>query len=188
MKNKINIECSARHCHLTRKDIDFLFGKGYKLTPIKELSQKGQFIAKERVDLMVNNKVIKNIAIILPEREKTQIEISLTDSIFFKKKVYVCLSGNLNKAKSCYLIKDNKKLFVKKGLIVAQNHIHCDLKTAKRLNLKDYQKVNVLVNSDRNIVFNDVVVRVNKDYTFKFHIDTDEANACCNAKYGQIII
>jgi len=41
--NKVIIETSARHVHLTREHLDILFGKGYELTVKKALSQPGQY-------------------------------------------------------------------------------------------------------------------------------------------------
>ena len=39
----ILVEVSARHIHLSRADMDVLFGEGSELHPIKDLSQPGQY-------------------------------------------------------------------------------------------------------------------------------------------------
>ena len=43
MENKVLVETSARHVHLTEEAIAVLFGEGATLTPKKPLSQPGQF-------------------------------------------------------------------------------------------------------------------------------------------------
>ena len=44
----ILVEVSARHVHLTVEDVEKLFGKGYRLTPKKMLSQPGEFLSNGR--------------------------------------------------------------------------------------------------------------------------------------------
>ncbi|HGS9346705.1 TPA: PduL/EutD family phosphate acyltransferase, partial [Clostridioides difficile] len=39
----IEVEASGRHVHLSREDVDKLFGEGYTLTKLKDLSQPGQY-------------------------------------------------------------------------------------------------------------------------------------------------
>jgi acetate kinase len=50
--SSIPIAISARHCHLTQETFAALFGKDAKPTPVKELSQPGQFACEERVNLI----------------------------------------------------------------------------------------------------------------------------------------
>ena len=44
----IPIETSARHIHLCQEDFEKLFGEGQTLTYQADLSQPGQYVAKER--------------------------------------------------------------------------------------------------------------------------------------------
>ena len=48
----VEIEVSARHVHLTQSDFEILFGKGKTMTPKRDLSQPGQYLAAERVDII----------------------------------------------------------------------------------------------------------------------------------------
>lgn len=184
---KIIIETSARHCHLSQKDSDILFGKGYIFKKVRELSQKGQFLTSERVDIEVNGFVLKNLAVLIPLRKETQVEISLTDSKKLKQDINVALSGELKNSVGCSILKNNKQVNIKKGLIVAKNHIHCDLKTAKKLNITEKDKVSVVVKGKRPIVFKDVDIRIDKSFSWRFHIDTDESNACGNSNIGFVV-
>ena len=52
MKKEVLVEISARHVHVTEEDLEKLFGKGYKLTPKKDLSQPGQFACAEKVTVV----------------------------------------------------------------------------------------------------------------------------------------
>ena len=77
---KVLVETSARHIHLTQADLETLFGKDYKLTPKKELSQPGQFACVERVDVVGPKKTLSGVSILGPVRKATQVELSLTDA------------------------------------------------------------------------------------------------------------
>ena len=50
-EEKVLVEVSARHIHLSDADVEALFGPGYKLTVKKELSQPGQFASNEKVTI-----------------------------------------------------------------------------------------------------------------------------------------
>jgi propanediol utilization protein len=174
-KIKIPIEISARHIHLSQKDLDILFGKKYYLKKLKDLSQHGQFAAKEEV-VSVKNKEYK-FRVLGPVRKESQIEISRTGAIDLGLDVPLKLSGDLKKVKSFLEVKGTKGK-VKVKVIVAKRHLHCLPSEAKNLGLKKNQKVKVMVKGERELVFHNVIVRPEEEYNLGCHIDTDEANAC----------
>jgi Propanediol utilization protein len=49
---KLPIALSNRHLHLSQEHIEILFGRGYELTPSKDLSQPGQYACEEKVDIV----------------------------------------------------------------------------------------------------------------------------------------
>ena len=49
---QVPVGVSARHVHLAREHVELLFGRGYRLTPLKNLSQKNQFACAEQVSLI----------------------------------------------------------------------------------------------------------------------------------------
>lgn len=171
---KIPIEVSARHMHISQKDLEKLFGKGYKLRKIKELTQRGDFVCKERI-IIKNGSRELSVRIVGPVRKKTQVELSLTDALYLRVRPVVRKSGDIKFTPGITLVNKKKKLKIKKGVIVALRHIHCNPQEAKEFKLKKY--ASVLIGGDRSLVFNKVRVRVNKDYKLSMHIDTDEANA-----------
>lgn len=177
-KHLIPIEPSGRHVHLKREDIDILFGKDYQLTISKELSQPGQYQYKERVMLIGPKNVIKNVSILGPPRDRSQAEVSRTDALSLGVNPPLRESGNLEGAASIYISGKKGVVEIVEGLIVAKAHIHMTPNDAKNMKIKDGDRVNIRVKSDRPIIFEDVLVRVNKNYKLNMHIDYDEANAC----------
>ena len=76
----ILIETSARHVHVTQETLELLFGKGASLTNRRDLSQPGQFVSFERVNIIGPKGEIKNVSILGPVRSADQVEISLSDA------------------------------------------------------------------------------------------------------------
>lgn len=175
---KVIIETSARHVHVTKEDLETLFGKGYTLTPKKDLSQPGQFACAERVTLVGPKNELKNVSILGPERNATQVEVSLTDARTLGVTALVRESGDIEGTEGITLVGPAGQVTLTKGVIAAKRHIHLDPKTAEEFSLSDKQIVNVEVKTeDRSLVFGDVVIRVSASYAPAMHIDTDESNA-----------
>ena len=78
-KRPIPVAISARHVHLTQQTVEALFGAGHQLTPLKPLSQPGQFAAEEQVTLVGPKRRIERVRVLGPTRGKDQVEISRTD-------------------------------------------------------------------------------------------------------------
>lgn len=176
------VEASGRHVHLSRKHIDALFGTGYQLTKIKELSQPGQFVSKERVTLVGPKGMFQNVVILGPERAEPQVEISLTDARSIGVNPPVRESGDIEGTPGIILLNGEKSICLEKGLIIAKRHIHMTPEDAARNNVCNHQLVKVKVNSSRPLIFDDVVVRVSPKFATYMHIDYDEANACGHQK------
>mgnify|MGYP000950767677 FL=1 len=178
MKNQVLIETSARHIHLSREDLDTLFGEGYELTNKKDLSQPGQFACFERVDVVGPKKTIKGVTILGPVRPATQVELSMTDARSIGITAPVRESGDIAGSAGCKLIGPKGEVEIKEGVIIAKRHIHMTPKDAEEFGLKDKDVVSVKVDTDeRSLIFGDVVVRVSDKFSLAMHIDTDEANA-----------
>ena len=175
---EILVEASARHVHLTEEDIETLFGKGYKLTPVKKLTQVGQFACKERVTLIGPKNIYRNVAILGPARKETQVELSMTDARFLGVKAPVRMSGDLRDAADIIIATDNEAITAKGSAIVAQNHIHMTPAQAKQWCFTDGEEVSVKMSTERPLTFDGVVVRVSETAGLAMHIDFDEANAC----------
>lgn len=181
----IPIEISNRHVHLSKKDLEKLFGKGYELKKIRELSQPGQFAAEEKIKLVFNNKEIDNVRVLGPVRDKTQVEILKTDADFLGLNVPVRDSGDLEKSGSITIVGSDGSVNLEEGVIIAKRHLHISEEEAKILNVKDKDIVSVEIENKRGIKFNNVLVRCGKEHKLALHLDTDEGNAAGIDKFAE---
>lgn len=175
--NMIPVGVSARHVHLSREDLNTLFGDGYELTVYRPLSQPEQYAANEKVNLVGPRGRLDGVRILGPVRSKTQVEISMTDAIKLGIRPPVRDSGAIEGSESLTIEGPNGVVTIEKGAILAQRHIHLSPDAAKELDVTDKQIVSVKTTGPRSLVFNNVLCRVSPSFTREFHIDTDEANA-----------
>ena len=188
------VETSARHIHLSREAVDVLFGKGYELTKKKDLSQPGQYACAEKLTVVGPKGTLK-ASILGPTRPASQVEISLTDARSIGVTAPIRESGDIAGSGACKLVNPDTgaELELSEGVIAAKRHIHLTPEAAADLGVADKEIVNVKVSSDseRSVIFGDVVVRVSEKFAPAMHIDTDEANACynanCAAVFGTIV-
>jgi propanediol utilization protein len=190
--SKVIIEISGHHCHVSRKDLDILYGKGYKLTPIKNLSQRNHFASKETVTIKVGNNKIEDIRILGPVRKYTQVEISLTEAYELKIKPPIIECTRPTRPNGCTMteIIGPKGKIRRCAIINPWRHFHIDPKTAKKLGLKDEQLVSVKTSGKRSVTFHNILVRIDPSFQPRIHLDTDEANAAALSQgtKGELII
>lgn len=173
----IPIGVSNRHAHLSREDLDILFGPGYELTHAKDLKQPGQYASNEKINIRGPKGEIKNVRVLGPLRDKTQVEISLTDGFTLGVKPPIRESGKLEDSSSIEIIGPKGSVKKPNGVIAASRHIHMPTEIAKKLNLKDKDIVDVEVPGIRRGVLGNVLIRVSDNYELEMHLDTDESNA-----------
>lgn len=187
---KVLVETSARHIHVSAKDLAILFGEGAELTAKKDLSQPGQFACNERVGVVGPKGELKSVTILGPVRPETQLEISLTDARSIGIAAPVRESGNVAGTPGCTLVGPAGTVEIPYGVIAAKRHIHLTPEAAAEFGVADKQIVQVAVTSEeRSLTFGDVVVRVSASFAPAMHIDTDESNAAGLSGYveGEII-
>lgn len=172
----VELEASGRHVHLTREAALNLFG--HPLTPLKELSQPGQFVANERVSLITPKGRIDRVAVLGPERKDCQVELSKTDCVVLGLDAPIRASGDITGSPGLTLANGERTLRLRQGVIVAKRHIHMTPEDAAARKLTDGQTVKLRTLSSRPLVFEDVTVRVSPEYRTYAHLDFDEANAC----------
>ncbi|MBC3797453.1 phosphate propanoyltransferase [Acetobacterium paludosum] len=183
MERKVPIGLSNKHIHLSQTDLEALFGKGYQLTPMKDLSQPGQFACEEKVDV-VGPKGKQTMRILGPVRPETQIEVSIGDGFVLGLKVPIRNSGDIDGTPGVKIVGPAGEIEIGKGVLVAGRHIHMSPDEAKTYNLKDKDVVSVKLDGPRGLTFDNVLVRVNPNYLLDMHIDVEEGNAA-GAKNGQ---
>ena len=172
----VPLEASGRHVHITAGQAQILFG--HDLTPDRPLSQPGQFLSKERVTVKGPKGEFQNVAVLGPERKGAQVEISLTDARSLGLKPPVRLSGDTAESPGCTLIGPCGSVELRSGVIAAKRHIHLTPADASRFGVTDKQVVQLQTFTARPAVFEDVTVRISKDFAAAVHLDYDEANAC----------
>lgn len=190
MQNKVLIETSARHLHLTTADLATLFGEGYELTFKKALSQPGQFASNEKVEIIGPKKSLGMLSVLGPVRPATQVEISMTDAHSIGIQPMVRESGDLAGTPGCRLVGPKGEIELKEGVIVAKRHIHFTPEDGEKFGVKDKQIVSLKIDTDgRSLVFGDVICRVSPTAGTACHLDTDEANAagCSGEVFGEVI-
>ena len=178
MSKEFLVEVSARHVHVTKETLETLFGAGYELTPIKDLSQPGQFACKEQLTIIGPSlRPIEGVRVLGPVRKESQVEISRTDSFTLKVKPPVRESGDIKGSAPITIVGPKGIVTLKEGCIIANRHIHMSLEDGERFGIKDNEYVDIDAFGERKTRFFDVQVRVHKDFRLEMHLDTDDANA-----------
>ena len=185
----VQVEVSARHVHLTDQDVEVLFGKGAVLHEKRPLSQKGQYLSEERVTLIGPKGKKERVAVLGPVRSATQVELSVSDCVSLGVKAPLRESGDVEGSGPITIEGPAGSISITQGTIVAHNHIHVPTDVARMLDLKDKEHVSVKILSERPVTFEDVSIRVSDAFTFRMHIDFDEANAASVSGFtlGKII-
>jgi len=181
----IPVGVSNRHFHLAQAEVEILFGSGYQLTRLRDISQKGQFAANETLTAVGPKGKIEKIRIVGPTRGKTQLEISRSDAVLLGIDPPVRYSSDLANSAGVRLLGPKSELHLKEGVIIAQRHIHMSPTDAKNFGVKDRERVVVAPvtkmaasNSEaRTVIFDNVLIRVHESFVLDFHLDLDEANA-----------
>lgn len=182
---QVPIGVSARHIHLSKEHIQLLFGSNYELQVLKELSQPGQFAAKETVTVIAPKGQIEKVRILGPARSRSQLEISRTDAFTLGIDPPVRESGHIQGTPGIKVVGPVGEAELEEGVIVAARHIHFHTDDAIRWGITDKQKLTVRVEGERAVTFEQVIARVSDQYALDMHIDTDEANAA-GVKTGDI--
>jgi len=176
---EVVVNISARHCHLTKGDVDILFGPGYQLTSMKRLYQDTDFAANETVAVVgPRQRMIPGVRILGPCRKFSQVELAFTDAISLGIDVPVRLSGDIDGTPGCLLIGPEGSLVLARGVIRAERHVHMGPTDASFYGVKHLDRMNMRVDSPCPSTLEGLLVRVHPEWKLEVHIDTDEANCC----------
>ena len=192
MENKILVETSARHIHVTKEALEFLCGEGFELTVKKELSQPGQYASTTKLDIVGPKNTIKGVSILGPCRNFNQVEVSATDARTLGAKAPIRESGDIKGSAPIKIVnpENGKELELSEGLIIAKRHVHMTPEDAAFFGVQNGDIVKIKTGGEgRKIIFDDVVIRVSPKFKLAMHIDTDESNAgnCFGECYGELI-
>ncbi len=174
---KLPVGLSNRHIHLSKEDLEVLFGQGHELTVFKDLSQPGQYACDEKVDLVGPKGTIKGVRVLGPVRPSTQVEISLADGFALGVKPPIKESGDIKGTPGIKLVGPKGEVEIKEGVIAAARHIHMSLEDAKNFGVSDKDIVKVKTFGERAVVFENVLVRASEKFALEMHLDVEEGNA-----------
>jgi len=184
MKNDVRVEISARHLHLSQEDQDALFGEGYGMKIVKELSQKGQWAAEEKVTVRGPSGELQ-CRVLGPCRPRTQIELAASDARKIGVDAPLRLSGDLDGSAGCTLVGPKGEIALQEGVIRAKRHLHISDAEAEEFGVKSGDVISVRVPGEAPATFHEIEVRVKPDFRANIHIDTDEANAVMLKEQGK---
>ena len=173
----IPVGISNRHIHLSQEDFETLFGAGATMTHFKDLSQPGQFACKEVMTIVGPGGAIERVRLLGPARKQTQVEVSVADCFKLGIKAPLRYSGDLAGSAPITIVGPKGSVNIPEGCIIALKHIHMHTDDAARLGLKDRDHVNVQTCGERNLMFQEVLIRVSDKFKLEMHVDMDEANA-----------
>lgn len=185
-KSKVEVGVSNKHLHISQKDLDILYGKGYELTKLKELKQPGQYASNETITLVGSKGKLEKVRILGPVRKNTQVEISISDSFKIGVNAPLRESGKLEGSGAGKIIGPKGEVYLEEGIIIPLRHIHMSKKYADENGFKDGDSVKTKIEGKRSCILENVLVRVSEKYNLEFHIDFDEANSCL-LKSGDIV-
>ena len=174
---QVPVGISNRHVHLSRTDMDALFGPGSVLRRKKAMKQPGQFAAEETVTLKGPKGVLNKVRVLGPLRPETQVEISIADGFVLGIKPPLRMSGQLEDTPGIEIIGPQGRVQTVQGVIAAMRHIHMPVETAAQFGFRNGEVVDVEVGGERGGVLRQVVIRATGDSVSELHVDVEEANA-----------
>jgi putative phosphotransacetylase len=173
----VGIEVSTVHVYLTVADFETLFGKGAELHSQHALSQPGQYLCEEYVNLIGPKGRINHVAVYGPLKAATRISVAWSESRRLGVDAPVCERGELDGAGTVMIEGPCGCVETSDSVIIEHDCIYAPIELAEKNGLKNWDRVNVKVLSERPITFNDVVVYVGDVCKFRMYIDIDEAAA-----------
>ena len=177
--NPLVVNVSARHMHVTPEHLEVLFGKGAKLTKLKDLYQQGEFASEQRVTIVgPRQRIIPDVRILGPTRNYTQIELSYTDGVYLGLDLPLRISGNHEDTPGCTIMGPKGALTIDKGVIRAERHVHMSNDDMAYYGVKDGDYLKLKIDGRCGLLFDRVKVRFHPKVVLEVHIDTDEGNAC----------
>lgn len=183
---RVPVGISMRHIHLSRREVDALFGRTYQLTPLRPLSQPGQFACQECLDVIGPRGVLHKVRILGPERPEAQVELAQTDCRVIGVQAPVRASGHVEGTSGVLLQGPRGVFSLPRGVIVADRHLHMSTAQAAAFGLSDGDTVRVRVEGGKPGILDGVLVRAGERYELDLHLDTDDANAF-QLRQGQLV-
>lgn len=175
----VPVGVSNRHLHLSIEDYRTLFGGEAEPKLLRRLVQPGFFACEEKVSLESRRGTVENVRLIGPYRSKTQVEISVSDSMVLGIAPPVRDSGRLEGSPGVLIKGPKGSVLLREGVILSKRHVHFNPEEARRFKISDGTEVRVRCGcgGERELVFERVLCRVSDKFKLEIHLDVEEANA-----------
>jgi len=186
---KVSIGVSNRHVHLTKENLEILFGSEFELYKKNDLTQPGQYASTSLVTIKTDKSQIDNVRVLGPVRPYTQVEISKTDAYKLGLNPPVRDSGDLKGSSPITIIGPSGKIDIEEGCIIPTRHIHILPSQVSLYGLQGKEIVSVKIDGEKGGIIDNVHLKVSDESFFELHIDTDDANAHLikNGDIGEIL-
>tara|TARA_B100000676_G_scaffold122528_1_gene122136 strand:- start:150 stop:938 length:789 start_codon:yes stop_codon:yes gene_type:complete len=174
------VNVSARHIHLSDRDVEILFGPGHTLTPMKWLYQDGYYAAEETLMVVGPRKrMLPNVRVLGPTRSASQVELAYTDAVQLGLDIPVRHSGDIAGTPGCVLVGPAGVVHLDEGVIRAARHVHMNTADLSYYGVEDGEMMDLRIESPAcSMILEDLKVRADDAVKLEVHIDTDEGNAC----------
>ena len=169
----IKIGVSNHHVHLTKEVLETLFGKGYELTPKRNLTQKGQYACEETVTLKKGKKELEHVRIIGPCRKYTQVELLQRDNEYFNLDSPVRKSGDLIGSETITIVGPKGEYEAVESTIISDRHIHMSASDLEKLKRHNDEVVTIKV--ENGVTLDDVHIKSDESCVLEMHMNKDEA-------------
>ena len=176
---KVVVRGSGRHVHLSKADVEALFGPGEELNVKSYLGdgKSGQYLSDKKV-VIVGPKGEASASVLGPCRKESQVELSYTEARPLGLNPPIGDSGKLKGTGFCTLRGPAGTITLEQGVIIARRHIHMTPADIETLGITDGDFVWVKVEGERELLFGQVLVRVSPESARSvMHVDFDELNA-----------
>lgn len=152
------ITVSARHLHSNEATLKQLFGAGERLTKSNEISQSGQFVCEQKVNLIGPKGRIDEVRVLRSLRSRNQIEISRTDEFSLDVDALVRASEKTKNSTPITLERPSSEVDFDEDLIFAWRQTHITPTDAKRFGVESGDHAEVAITGDeRDLIFQDVL-------------------------------
>lgn len=185
-EKSVPVSICSIHVHLCREDVVKLFGYGYQLRPSSQCSQPGQYEAVEKVTLIGVKGTIPDVCIIGPEREQTQVELSISDASALGVKAVFHMSGDLNGTPGIKIEGPKGIIQLHRGVIIPARHLHLSSEEASSYGLRDGDKVRIRKTGEFDVAYDNIVVRAGQGHSLDVHLNAGEGSAA-NITTGEIL-
>lgn len=175
MSRPIPVEVVPSHLHLSEDDHRILFGDHHSGTVQEPLSQTGQFVYEDVVEVVGPNGKSLALRVLGPSRKSTQVELTQTEADLLGLRAPQAVSGALEHAGECVLRTSFATLEQSISVIIPQAHLHLSDGDARALRLEQGSVVRVDLVGTTGRAIDDIAVRVHPTYRTRLHINADQA-------------